>query len=460
MWSKTSLLLPVLLFRAAQVGAQAPQTVYEGPNGPCPAATTVLVQPGLYSQVFQSASSIINLFGNGDTIVISSAPTTYITQTYITTTVISTVTTAVPTSASGASTPPNTNTNNAVLTSTSAISTTPASSAAPKSLTGPTTFPPVESHITYPPVAPPQTTAGPPPVLTVTITGADGSVTTTTEQQPSLTIGEGLNSGTVTSISPTDPVILGVSFDVAGGNMVARVTDKVRRQDSAATTSAVPVSGFAQGSSGGSAGGAGNDCGFAQRYALTNGMLMSGNDSVGRNYTDFFALLQPVPFYDDVNQTFTFNNGILQWDSVDQGRATFYQCGGGPLYAGFPDPPYSNCSVATIGGIIASACPVDYTANDTTTSSSSAPSATPVSSSDTAIPPMAMTTTTTQPSIVSPSTSMAPSSTMSIGVPILASSSSTAATPVLASSTTGVVIPITTGQSLSRFAFCLRSLLI
>ena len=430
MWPKSSLFWQSLALRLAYTNAQAVSTVTYGPNGPCSppptTVTSVIVAPAIYSQFIQSASVISNIFGNGGAVTINNGPTTYITNTYITTTIISTITTTtVGSSGNGG------NTVNPTLTGLSTSGTNGPVSTFPTSY-GPRPTP----SVTYPPVPPPQTSTGPPPVLTYTTTDANGNTITVTTQQPTLTIGEGLDSGTVSTIAPTDPVILGFNFDAGGA--------KVRRQAQPTPSDSLsnpPSSGFAQGSSGG----AGNNCGFATRYALQNGQLVDqNNNAVGRNASAFYALITPWPYYNQITTQFTFVDGVLSWNSPDQGPATFYQCGLGPLYAGFPYPPRADCSVVNIGGIKASACPADYTVQDSAVSSSSIPSSAPSSSPSSAPSSSPVVVTSPSASSAAPSSSPAP-----VSSPSAAFSSPPLSSPAPASSVASSSPPAPSSPSVS-----------
>ncbi|KAL2425532.1 hypothetical protein ABEF91_008153 [Exophiala dermatitidis] len=469
----SSLFLQSLALRFAVANGQALQTLTYGPAGPCPAplVTSVIVQPVYYSSFFQSASQIVNVFGNGETINIGNAPTTYIQNTYITTTIISTVTTTNATSSGplvgpgsasttgSSSGPSGTITTSASYGSSSASTTgfsmTPTSSSLATTSGYPTAPPTI-----YSTVAPPMTTPTPQPTLLSTSVDSQGNTVTVTVVQPTFTLGEGLQSGVQTDIPATSPVMVGIAFGGPGA--------KVKRQEPTAAPSSTldgpQPAGLLQGENGGS----GNNCGFATRWYLRNGMLLAGNESVGRNFSDFYVPITPQPYINDVNTTFFFSDGILGWNSTDRGPATFYQCGDGLVYAGFPYPPRSDCYVVTLGGIAAAACPVDYTnsavdvsssttssaAESTTTSGvpdSSTTSDVTTTSDTTSVP---LTTTTTDSSVAVSSTTTITTTTTSLAVsstttnpspsstsPVVASSSTTRATTTTAAATTTTVAP-------------------
>ncbi|EXJ94745.1 hypothetical protein A1O1_03142 [Capronia coronata CBS 617.96] len=492
-----SLLLQSLALRLAVVNGQALATVTYGPGGPCsaPLVTSVIVQPVYYSSFFQSASQIVNIFGNGETITIGNAPTTYIQNTYITTTIVSTVTTMInpsslSSSVSGTSStttsgsdigPVTTSALSSSSGSTSLSSITPTPSSITTTMSGYPTAPPT----IYSTVAPPITIPTPQPVLLSTSVDSQGNTVTVTVTQPTFTLGEGLQSGVQTKIPATSPVLVGIAFGGPGA--------KVKRQAPTAAPSSTldgpQPAGLLQGDDGGS----GNNCGFATRWYLSEGMLLAGNDSVGRNFSDFYARITPQPWVNDVDTTFYFNDGILGWNSSDQGPATFYQCGDSLVYAGFPYPPREDCYVVTLGGIAAAACPVDYTDSavetSTTTTSDSPESTTTLSVPDTTttsditttsdMPSSALTTTagvssvdstTTSPiapptSSPTPTSSPVPASTSSspslvptssttthtstaASVLTTASTSNTAASPV-STSPTSLVLPTTSTTSIA-----------
>ncbi|KAK5318552.1 hypothetical protein LTR11_007954 [Exophiala xenobiotica] len=490
MWPSSTLLLPLLALRFAVANAQALSTVTYGPGGLCPVPSTtsvVVVQQAVYSSFFQSASQINNIFGDGNTIMINNAPTTYITASYVTTTIVTTVmtTTGSPTAPISSSTSTTSSVANGPITQTTSAS--PGSSSTPMSSTmsttgplgGGTSGPTTTQQQTFAPVAPPAPTTTTPPVLTVTTTDANGNTITVTTTQPTFSLGEGLPTGTVSDIPATSPILLGFAFGGSGAKVKRGEVEEVNRQEMKRQDSALdgpPPQGLLQGDSGE----AGNNCGFATRYYLEDGMLMSGNESVGRNFSDIFVVITPEPYYNDVNTTFFFADGILGWNTTDQGAATFYQCGDGLIYAGFPNPTQDDCYPIQIGGIAAAACPADYTndpvplpdnssstASTTTTvepetsttdisttteptldSSTTPASSTPtdVSSSDSSSPTPETTTASTPPT-QPPSTSPSPSGPVSTSQNTVAAPGSTSLTTALttmAAAPTTVVPPVST----------------
>ncbi|KIW61531.1 hypothetical protein PV05_01642 [Exophiala xenobiotica] len=448
MWPSSTLLLPFLALRLAVADAQALSTVTYGPGGLCPAPSTtsvVVVQQAVYSSFFQSASQINNIFGDGNTIMINNAPTTYITTSYITTTIVTTVmtTTVSPTAPMSSSTSATSSVAAGPITQTTSAA--PGSSSTPMfstmsttgSSAGGTSGPTTTQRQTFAPVAPPAATTTTPPVLTITTTDANGNTITVTTTQPTFTLGEGLPTGTVSDIPATSPVMLGFSFGGAGAKVKREALNRQEMKRQGSTLDNPPPQGLLQGQSGE----AGNNCGFATRYYLVGGMLMSGNESVGRNLSDIFVVITPEPYYNDVNTTFFFANGVLGWNTTDQGAATFYQCGDGLIYAGFPNPTQDNCYPITIGGIAAAACPADFT-NDPVpppdTSSSTASTTTTVEQGtstteiSTTIQPTLDSTTTpvsSTPTDVSSSDSSSPSSETTPPSTAPASSPSTSPSP-------------------------------
>ncbi|OAP58474.1 hypothetical protein AYL99_07564 [Fonsecaea erecta] len=411
MWPSSSLLLSSLALRFAAVNAQALATVTYGPSGPCPVpsvTSVVVVQAGYYSSFFQSASQIVNLFGNGETVTIENAPTTYITNTYITTTIISTVTSVVsPSTTSSTSTSPITSTTPSgsasvgpVTTSAapaSSLSTSISTTSTPTS-TSTSPGPSTTSTTEFTPIPPPATTPTPPPVLTSTSVDAEGNTILVPITQPPLTLGEGLPSGTVTDLPASSAVIIGIAVGGLGGS-------KVKRQDSGTQAQA---SQLLSGDDGGSS----NACDVAVRYFLQGGQLTDGTAVVGRNTTDYAAVITPDPDFNNVTTVFAFVNGILQWDSPDQGLGSFYHCGDNKVWAGFPSPPRPDCYDVTLGGIAASACPVPYRDPDVSTSSTTISSSTSTSTdvASTTTTEVTTTTTTDTESPTSPTTTPEPSS--------------------------------------------------
>jgi hypothetical protein len=55
------------------------------------------------------------------------------------------------------------------------------------------------------------------------------------------------------------------------------------------------------------------------------------------------------------NITFSINDGILQWNSPDNGAASFFNCAG-QVYAGFPNVDLEGCVPITIGAIAGAVC--------------------------------------------------------------------------------------------------------
>ncbi|KIY02994.1 uncharacterized protein Z520_01460 [Fonsecaea multimorphosa CBS 102226] len=456
MWPSSSLVLSSLALRFAAVHAQALATVTYGPSGPCPVpsvTSVVVVQAGYYSSFFQSASQIVNLFGNGETVTIQNAPTTYITNTYITTTIVSTVTsvvspsTTLTTPSGGASVGPVTTSatpGSSLSTSISTASTATSSTPLPGTST--------TSSTVFTPVSPPVTTPTPAPVLTSTSVDAQGNTILVPITQPPLVLGEGLPSGTVTDLPASSAVILGIAVGGIGGA-------RVKRQDSG-----TEASDLLSGPDGGSS----NACDVAQRYYLQNGQLTNGTYVVGRNTTDSSALMVVDPYLNNVTTVFAFANGILQWDSTDRGPAQFYRCGDDKVYAGFQSPPQDDCYNVTLGGIAASACPVPYRnadaiASSTTTSQSistttDVPTTTPevttttTTTTDTESPTSATTTSESASSSDQTSTeSSATSSPSSSSEPTVTSSLAQTTEPTVTSTTSdvspGTTAPVSTSST-------------
>ncbi|KIV96246.1 hypothetical protein PV10_00135 [Exophiala mesophila] len=384
MWSASSLLFASLAVPLATVSAQALTTVTYGPSGPCPVPSTtssIIVQPVYYSSFFQSASQIVNLWGDGNNIAINNAPVEYVANTYITT-VITTVS-----SGSGSTSVTLTTTATVDGTATTTATTTPSLTTTTPGLTTTTTLaqtPP----IIFTPVEAPPVTPLPEEVLTVTLT-IDGVVVTTTTSQPTFTaLGQGMPSGTQTAISPEDPVLIAVAFGGGG--------ERRKRQASAPV-----IAGFSQGEKAG----AGTNCGFASRYYIEEGKLKSGDKTVGLNASDFYVPLVPVEWYNDIQTELFFVDGILRWESHLRGPGQTYQCGRGPLYFGFPFPPRPDCYTVILGGIAASQCPVDYIAQgltppeDQTPGSTTRPGSTGSTTrrSSTLVPPTSATSVSVEP---------------------------------------------------------------
>jgi hypothetical protein len=296
MWLILSFFVQILSLLIRQVHGQAIE--FYGPNGSCepPLVTSIIIAPALYSQFFQSAETVFNIFGSTNNITINNAPTLFITTTYVTTTYVPTSTTVY-------------------VQNSTASPTQDASSANPTAGTASgtlTSFPTPPPHTTFTPVPPSPTLTAPAPPLSIVTVGDNGVTTTITVAPPDPTIGEGLPSGTAPpeSIPSSDPVLLVFNFDIpmpANGRLGPAL--RPRQTDNSNNGAAV---GFAQADATDPTPGTGNNCGFATRYFLTGGRLQSGNDSVGRNYTDFFAAMKPNSYYNDVTTTFTFVDGVLR----------------------------------------------------------------------------------------------------------------------------------------------------
>ncbi|KAK5061113.1 hypothetical protein LTR84_007655 [Exophiala bonariae] len=409
------------LHLAAAYAQSALSTVTYGPNGLCPPPETtsvVVVVPAVYSSFIQSASQIINVFGNGATINIGNGGTTYITNTYITSTIITTITNPVSpvttTSITGVISNTASTTSTSGSVSSGSLPTTTGSSrptttglsftttaGIPPTSGGTTSFGPPPTIFT--PILPPVATPTPPVTLVYVTVDGQGHTITVTSEQPTFTIGEGLESGTQTEIPATSPVLIAMAIPQF---------DKVKRQGSQPPDDALagpPANGFSS-----ETGGSLNNCGYAARYYISGGKLMSGNDTVGRNRTDYAVKLAAVSNNNEIATKFFFVDGLLQWESPDRGGGSFYQCDGGPLYVGFPYPPTPNCYSVILGGIAAASCPVDFTDNipdevqpdptpvDTSTSSSTSPTATPDSTPPSTPTPLSTTPDEPLPPVSTP----------------------------------------------------------
>ena len=432
MWSATSLLFASLAVPLATVSAQALTTVTYGPSGPCPVPSTtssIIVQPVYYSSFFQSASQIVNLWGDGNNIAINNAPVEYVANTYITT-VITTVI-----SGSGSTSVTLTTTATVDGTATTTATTTPSLTTTTPGQTTTTTTLAQTPPVIFTPVEAPPVTPLPEEVLTVTLT-IDGVVVTTTTSQPTFTaLGQGMPSGTQTAISPEDPVLIAVAFGGGG--------ERRKRQASAPV-----IAGFSQGEKAG----AGTNCGFASRYYIEEGKLKSGDKTVGLNASDFYVPLVPVEWYNDIQTELFFVDGILRWESPLRGPGQTYQCGRGPLYFGFPFPPRPDCYTVILGGIAASQCPVDYIAQGLTPPEDQPPGSTtrPGSTgtttrhSSTLVPPTSATSVSVEPTSSESASFTASSSEDGSDSPTTTQSSSAT---IPASSTTGIQSTSVVGES-------------
>ena len=186
---------------------------------------------------------------------------------------------------------------------------------------------------------------------------------------PPLAIGDGIPTGVVTSLPMASRILLAFNdANVVPAGRAVRHRRQVVPQDAApapSPTSATPVSvvNLATVSVAAPAASSQPDtvysdnCDAATPLVLSDGLLLYNGTAVNKYYGDTAALLGQLlsdDWSDQVNSTFSFVNGFLQWLAPDVGQATFYSCGG-TLWAGFPDLPY-NCTQVDVGAVAAEAC--------------------------------------------------------------------------------------------------------
>ena len=186
---------------------------------------------------------------------------------------------------------------------------------------------------------------------------------------PPLTIGDGIPAGRVTSLPAASRILL--AFNDANVVPAGRAVLNRRQavpQDAApapSPTSASPVSvvNLATVSVAAPAASSQPDtvysdnCDAATPLVLSDGLLLYNGTAVNKYYGDTAALLGQLladDVSDQVNSTFSFVDGFLQWLAPDVGQASFYSCDG-TLWAGFPSLPY-NCTQVDVGAVAAEAC--------------------------------------------------------------------------------------------------------
>ncbi|ERF68593.1 hypothetical protein EPUS_04691 [Endocarpon pusillum Z07020] len=332
-------------------------TVAVLPDGhicPTPYLTTVSIVP-VYVSTYIPGPTQIEIFGDGNTVIFN-GPTTIITSTIITTTIYPTATVTTGPSITG---PPNGGgmssggsfSGSSMTSIPGSSSLSPGSSSGPASTSGSGSGSRSTSSTS---LLSGTSSSGQPPVTSPSATPTTSS-TTFSYSEPTATLGQGLPTGVFTSLPEGQgPVLLGFA---------GRIPNRVRRQASASPTAT--ATGYIQ-----EDGDAAPGCGYAARWSIEGGMLMSDNATVGKARGALYAAIKPSETPMEVNTTFYFTNGILGWNTTDVGPASFYSCGG-DAYAGFPAAPFSNCSAITIGGVDADVCPVDISDMEPPSSTSS-----------------------------------------------------------------------------------------
>ena len=210
------------------------------------------------------------------------------------------------------------------------------------------------------------------PSFTVSVNGPAATSMVTpamTTTLPPLTIGVGIPGGVITSLPASSRILLAfndANVIPAGRGVIDR--RQAISQDAAPApfpTSATPISAvnLATVSVAGPAASSQPDavysdnCDAATPLILSNGLLLYNGTAVNKKYGDTAALLGQLvsnDVSDQVNSTFFFDDGFLQWLAPDVGQATFYSCGG-TLWAGFPSLPYQ-CTQVEVGAVAADAC--------------------------------------------------------------------------------------------------------
>lgn len=334
-------------FAFTHAQAVASVTVKVDSSGrPCPPDVTVSVLPVHYETFIGSTATIT--LGPGSTVIINNGPTIFITDFTSTVTASNTVTRTVT---KGDGTPETTvqSATSANPGATSGVS-SPLTTGPPASTTASPGQPPIGTSFTsenvFPVVSPPAVTPTSRPPILSTVTGTDGSTTMVPLQEPTATIGEGLPSGLVTEVSPTDPVLVVFAYDYSGLDRKRQEADNPE------------VLGYAGSKDGETA----DSCAYAQRYFIEDGQFIERKSGakVNRNISQSWTPFEPVLYNNDAQSTFTFVDGFLNWETADRGRAEFYQCADSKVYAGWPGPLLENCSRIIVGAIKSSICPVDY----------------------------------------------------------------------------------------------------
>ena len=218
-----------------------------------------------------------------------------------------------------------------------------------------------------------------------------GAFTTSTGDLPPLTIGAGIPSGTFTSLPSESPVLLAYSDNnFENRRLMHRQAAATSSSAEVASASAVTVVNLASLTatalpSGEPTGNtlAASECEDATPFILSEGLLLYDGSALGKirfATTALFGSLTDPP-NDQVNKTFSIQNGILHWDTDDVGSAIFWSCND-TLYVGFPEAPDDSCTSIVLGVISAQACEekVDEAlAAASTTSAAATSSVTPAS---------------------------------------------------------------------------------
>ena len=192
-----------------------------------------------------------------------------------------------------------------------------------------------------------------------------GAFATSTGDLPPLTIGAGIPSGTFTSLPSETPILLAYSDNNFGNRRLmhrqAAATSSPAEVTSASAVSVVnlasltattPPSGEPTGNTL-----AASDCEDATPFILSEGLLLHDGAALGKIRFATTALFGSLidPPNDQVNKTFSIQDGILHWDTDDVGSAIFWSCND-TLYVGFPEAPDNACTSVVLGFISAQAC--------------------------------------------------------------------------------------------------------
>jgi hypothetical protein len=169
---------------------------------------------------------------------------------------------------------------------------------------------------------------------------SSNSTTGTITPPPSLSIEDGIPSGTIASLPSTSRIMLAISLDVNNLNIKGGMRKALeKRQDgtasvpAATTASAVSIVNVASVSlTNTTVATAQNvvsqdNCDDATPFQLSNGMLMATNSDfvVGKLVGSIDATLGSLHNHldDQVNMTFSVIGGYLHWDTLDVGPAIF-----------------------------------------------------------------------------------------------------------------------------------------
>ena len=378
---KITLITAALLLAGASAGPWRHNHRVSPPRGALPAASretcqpatrvTIELTPICYHESFFS-TTVIDPFGNGEYLTISSVPT--IVSTSSTRTKIFEASTSVSDSdlgweivaGSGLETisaivlPEPTSTGDGIETAEDSGQVT-----GPVETAGNTTpsSPGDNANTNTRPVS--GTAMGsnsPPQTATASLSATSGAVTMTSPTSQELDLGRGVPTGTVTDLPDDQFIFLAISASStiptlptavaqAGGPALARrqVEPLVERRP----LKLVDLRSADDASDNVSQ----DQCDSADPLLLRMGRLVQYDLSIGKPLDETLSplgFLVPPPG-NQIDQAFTLVDGILQWVAPDVGNALFYSCNG-EVVAAFDEVMPAGCAQVVVGAIDGNAC--------------------------------------------------------------------------------------------------------